>query len=75
VRCREMTLTEAFPVLFGIACEKVAFVATHLDFACGYLQWDVSFISAAHDWEVNFLVSFCTLLYSLRGRREGEDKL
>jgi hypothetical protein len=39
------------------------------------LQWDVSFVQGAHDWEVNVLTSFYTLLYSIRVRREGEDKL
>jgi hypothetical protein len=29
----------------------------------------------AHDWEVDVLASFYTLLYSHRVRREGEDKL
>lgn len=70
-----MTLKEAFPVLYGIARDKDAFVATHLDSASGSLQWDVSFIWAAHDWEVEVLASFFTLLYSIRVQREGKDKL
>jgi hypothetical protein len=35
----------------------------------------LSFIKASHDWEVDDLASFFTLLYSYRVRREGEDKL
>jgi hypothetical protein len=62
--CREMTLKEAFLVLYGSAHEKNAFVATHLDFSSGSLQWDVSFIQVAHDWEVDVLASLYTLLYS-----------
>jgi hypothetical protein len=37
VWCREMTLKEAFPILYGIAREKDAFVATHLDSSSGSL--------------------------------------
>jgi hypothetical protein len=29
----------------------------------------------AHDWEVDILASFFTLLYSIRVRSEGDDKL
>jgi hypothetical protein len=71
----EMTLKEAFPVLYGIACYKDALVAAHLVPGNGSLQWDVSFIRAAHDWEVEVLASFFTLLYFIRVRSEGEDKL
>lgn len=44
-------------------------------FRRGSFQWDVSFIRAAHDWEVDVLASFFTLLYSLRVGSEGEDQL
>jgi hypothetical protein len=46
-----------------------------MDFDSGSPQWDVSFFRAACDWEVNVLASFFTLLYSIRVRREGKDKL
>jgi hypothetical protein len=49
VWCGEMTIKEAFPVLYGIAREKDAFVAAHLNSSNGSLQWDVSFIRAAHN--------------------------
>jgi hypothetical protein len=74
VWCGEMPFKVAFPALFDIAREKNAFVADHLDFSSGSVQWDVNFIRAAHDWELAIVASFFTLLYSLRGRREGEDK-
>jgi hypothetical protein len=44
VWCGEMTLKEPFLVLYGIPREKDVFVAAHLDFSSGSLQWDVSFI-------------------------------
>jgi hypothetical protein len=75
VWCGQLPLKEAFPVLYGIACDKDAFVAAHLDFSSGSLQWDVSFSRAAHDWELDVVASFFSLLYSLRVRRAGEDKL
>jgi hypothetical protein len=49
VWCGELALKEAFPVLYGIACDKDACVAAHLDVSSGSLQWDVSFIRAVHD--------------------------
>ena len=42
---------------------------------CGFLQWNVDFIRAAHDREVDALTSFFTLFYSHRVRWEGKDKL
>jgi hypothetical protein len=41
----------------------------------GFLKLNVSFIRATHDWEVDVLTSFFTLLYSHRVRWEGQDKL
>jgi hypothetical protein len=49
VWCGEITLKEAFSVLYGIAHDKDALIAAHLDSARGSLQWDVSFIRAAYD--------------------------
>jgi hypothetical protein len=44
VWCEEMTLKEAFPVLYGITRDKDALAATHLVPESGSLQWDISFI-------------------------------
>jgi hypothetical protein len=38
VWCGEMTLKEAYPDLYSIACVKDASVAVHLDFSSGSLQ-------------------------------------
>jgi hypothetical protein len=70
-----MALKEAFPDLYGIACAKDASVAAHLEILGGSNQWNVSFARAAHDWEVDVFASFFRVLYSVRVRREGEDKL
>jgi hypothetical protein len=75
VWCGEMTLKEAFLVLYGIARDKDALVVAHMGSESGSLQWDVGFIRAAHDWEVDVLASFFTLLYSIRVRSVGDGKL
>jgi hypothetical protein len=75
VWCGEMTLKEAFPVLYGNARDKDALVAAHLVPGSDSLQWDISFIRAVHDWKVEVLASFFTFLYSIRVRSEGDDKL
>jgi hypothetical protein len=46
-----------------------------MDFSSGSLQWEISFVRAAHDRELDSVASFFTLLYSLSERREGVDRL
>jgi hypothetical protein len=75
VWCGEMPLKEVFPGLYDIACDKNSSVAAHLILESRSFQWDVRFIRAAHDWEVDVLTSFFTLLYSISLDRDGEDKL
>jgi hypothetical protein len=70
-----MPLKEAFPSSYDIACNKNSLIATHLILENGSFQRDVRFIRAAHDWEVDVLASFFTLLYSIRFDRDGVDKL
>jgi hypothetical protein len=70
-----MPLKEAFPGLYDIACDKYSFVVAHLILESGSFEWDVRFIRVAHDWEVDVLTSFFTLLYSISLDRDGEDKL
>lgn len=71
----EKALKEAFLNLYSSACVKDASVAVQLELSSGSLQWNISFIKATHDWEVDVFTSFFNLLYSYRMRREGEDKL
>jgi hypothetical protein len=75
VWCGEVPLKEAFTVLYDIARDKDAHVADHLVLVSGSYQWDVSFFRAAHDWEVDVLASFFSLLYSTRMDCDGEDQL
>jgi hypothetical protein len=69
-----MPLKKVFPGLYDIACNKNSFMAAHLILESGSFQWDVRFVRAAHDWEVDVLTSFFTLLYSISLDRDGEDK-
>lgn len=39
------------------------------------IQWNISFVRAAHDLEVDVFVSFFNLLYLVRMRQDGENKL
>jgi len=75
VWCGEMSLKEAFPVLYDIACVKDALVADHLVVVSGSYQWDVRFFRAVHDWEVDVMASFFSLLYSSRVVHDGGDRL
>jgi hypothetical protein len=38
-------------------------------------QWNINFLKAAHDWKMDFLSFLFTLLYSIRVREGGEDRL
>jgi len=42
---------------------------------CGSIQWNVSFVREAHDWEVDVLASFFQVLHSTRVNRDRADCL
>jgi hypothetical protein len=44
-----MALKNVFPVLFGIVYAKNAFVAAHVKFFGVAIQWNMTFVRAAHD--------------------------
>jgi hypothetical protein len=46
-----------------------------MELSGGAIQWNVSFVRSTQNWEVDVFVSFYRLLYSVRLRREGIDKL
>jgi hypothetical protein len=71
----DKALKEAFSDFYGIAYAKDASVAAHSELSSGFDQWNVSFGRATNDWQVVVFVLFFNLLYSVRVRREGEDKL
>jgi hypothetical protein len=67
--CGDTTLKEAFPALFSIARLTDAVVEDNLELSGDSLQWNVSFISEAHDWEVDVFASFFQLLHSVKVNR------
>ena len=73
--CGDTSLKNAFPELFNIATNKDVSIADNRDCLNGSVQWNVTFIRRVHDWEVEVLASFYTLLYSHTMRGEGEDRM
>ena len=55
---------EVYPGLYNIASNKEASIADNSELVSGYCQWNISFIHALNDWEVEELASFYSLLYS-----------
>jgi hypothetical protein len=51
--------------LFSIVCCKEASVANNMWFSNGNLQWNLYFLMLAQDWEVNLVIAFFDLLYSV----------
>ena len=56
--------------LCSIARYKEVWVADHVKFSNGNLQWDISFTRQVLDWEVDLVTSFFDHLYSIRLRQE-----
>jgi hypothetical protein len=62
--CGGSPLREVYPGLYSIASKKVASIVDNSDLVRGSSQWNVSFIRALNDWEVEELASLYSLLYS-----------
>jgi len=73
--CEDIVLKEDFPVLFGIACAKDAYVADNLELTGDSNQWSVSLSREAHDCEVDVLASFFQVSHSVIVRRGSDDRL
>jgi len=50
-------------------------VADNMEILGGSIQWNVSFVREAHDWEVDVLASFFQVLHSTRVNRDRADCL
>lgn len=61
----DITLKEAFPVLFSIARFKEASIADLMHISNDTCQWNVTFIIAMHDWKKELVTSYFDLLYSI----------
>jgi hypothetical protein len=49
--------------------KKEALVSDYMDISSPHTLWNLSFTQAAHDWEIEYLGSFLTLLYSMNPER------
>ena len=56
--CGGSPLMEVYPGLYSIASNKEALIANNSELVSGSCQWNVSFIRALNDWEVEELASF-----------------
>jgi hypothetical protein len=73
--CGDTKLKDDFPVLYNIAREKDASVATNVEFLGGAFQWNVIFGREIHDWEVEVVTSFYQRLQTVSIRMGHQDKL
>ena len=55
-----------------VACSKETYVAEYLHWNRSGIHWDITFISAVHDWEMEILMSFLDLIYSIKIKMKGE---
>jgi hypothetical protein len=75
VWCGDLPLKLLFPELFTIACGKETWVAENMQRQNGNILWNILFTRPVHDWEVEVVSRFFEMLYSLKLRYEGEDKI
>jgi hypothetical protein len=73
--CGDSPFKTIFPDLYGIARDKEAFLAAHLQLRNDSIHWELNFIRAAHDWELESFSTFFDLLYLAKVLGQGEDKI
>jgi hypothetical protein len=61
-------------IVLLVARWKEALMADRVHFSDDILQWNISFTKPMHEWEVESITSFFSLLYSLRLRQGGGTK-
>ncbi|XP_042965576.1 uncharacterized protein LOC122299388 [Carya illinoinensis] len=69
----DLVLKDAYPTIFAIAREKAAVVADLRVIFQDTQEWNISLTRDANDWEVNDLLEFMNLLYSLPIAATTED--
>lgn len=60
----ESTLKMRFPKLFKISRDKEAH-GVDLRFSTGVLHWDLNFMRAVQDWELESLSNFMDIIYGV----------
>ena len=73
--CGDQSLKLSFPELYSLARNPEATVAESMQIQGSSIHWDVVFIRAVKDWELESVVSFQDLLYSCSITRGGLDSL
>ncbi|XP_035544681.1 uncharacterized protein LOC118348042 [Juglans regia] len=68
-------LKDAYPMIFRIAREKEAMVADLRVLNQGTQEWTINLTRDAHDWEVNELVGFLSMLYNITTAATLEDTM
>jgi hypothetical protein len=75
VWCGDLPLKLLFPELYTIACGKDTWVEENMQRQNGNILWNILFSRPVHDWEAEMISIFFEMLYSLKVRCEGEDKI
>jgi len=75
VWCGEVPLKTLFLDLFLIASGKDAWVEESMQRQNVTILWNILYTRLVHDWEVEVVCRFFEMLYSLKVRSEGEDKM
>lgn len=65
VWCGDSPLKLSFPKLFNISRDKEVYVVDLMKFPNGVLYWDMEFLCAVQDWELESLSTFMDVIYSL----------
>jgi hypothetical protein len=73
--CGNQPLQQAFPSLFSIARYKEAWVKDNFIWRNGVVEWNVIFVRAIQDWEMDVISSFFELLYSCKISQGNVDRI
>jgi len=60
-------------MIFGVGIKLSRHLFQTWNFAS--LKWNIIFLSTAHHWKIDLFTSLFTLLYSIRVRRGGDDRI
>ena len=73
--CGEAFLKTLFLDLYSIVCDKDVMVSDYLVCLGNSFHWNMSFMRAVQDWELESLGSFLNLLYSSRTHPRDVDRM
>jgi len=75
VWCGDSALKSSFLEFFDLAHNKEALVSEYMDRSSPHTLWNFNFMQDVHDWEIESLDSFLTLLYSMNPRSRAMDSM